>query len=63
MYSYVIPYTFDSNFDDVAVDEALDNFLRKQKGINFDIVVSCHGGVYDFRECSLFCRSRETRRP
>lgn len=36
-HSYVIPYSFDSNFDDVAVDEALRKYLRKKHHIRYEI--------------------------
>lgn len=38
-YSYVIPYTADSNFDDIAVHEALQEYLEEQHMIKFTIIV------------------------
>ncbi|GAB1314522.1 hypothetical protein MFIFM68171_04732 [Madurella fahalii] len=39
-YSYVIPYTADSNFDDIAVHEVLQEYLEDQHKIKFMIVIA-----------------------
>lgn len=38
-HSYVIPYTADSNFDDIAVYDALRGYLLEQHFIDFTIRV------------------------
>ena len=40
VYSYVIPYTADSNFDEISVFDALEEYLTTKYMIRFDISVS-----------------------
>jgi hypothetical protein len=39
VHSYVIPYTENSNFDEISVYDALENYLTAEFLINFEIRV------------------------
>jgi hypothetical protein len=39
VHSYVIPYTENSNFDEISVYAALENYLTAEYRISFDIKV------------------------
>jgi hypothetical protein len=47
-YSYVIPYTENSNFDEISVYAALDSYLTAGHRINFNIKVGVMPSLLSF---------------